>query len=220
MLGRHLLKSGKAVPTGTVWDFTQNASFEVPASGRYKITLVGAGGNGGHGQGGRLGCNCGRNGRTYVCRASSGGGGGSGQTIVNTVSLKSRSVLNVAVGQTGGQASSIQGAATMTAKGGAAGQNGQLNSRYDSSASDCRSPGPGTGYGGAGGASFNPGGKGSDSFLLTDGGSVYGGSGGVSDYGGNVGRGGTGGIGGTWDGGGAAGGAGSPGICRIEYLGR
>ena len=220
MLGRHLLSGMKKVPVGTVWDFTANGLFEVPASGNYKITLVGAGGKGGNGT---SNVSCRRGSASRSVSGSGGGGGGSGETVIQTFRLKSGNTLNVIVGASNGAASKVTGAATLTANGGTAGANGQVNT-WDSDYNKalCDSPGPGSGYGGSGGARYNPGTSGGSS--STCGGPTAGGTGGTSTFGGTVGRGGNGGGGkgsgcsgntsGPW-----GGANGHPGICRIEYLG-
>lgn len=225
MLGRHLLTSVKTVPSGTVWEFTSDTFFEIPASGIYKIIIVGAGGRGGNGSsantciGTRLGSTTNKS-----VSGSGGGGGGSGQTVIETHRLKFKAALNIVVGAHNGAATKITGALTITANGGAAGSGGNVNPNYPGrSYPECGAPGPYSGSGGAGGAGYNPGGRGSDSASC--GGPSSGGSGGISDYGGNVGKGGNGGIGkgsgcsGNTSGPGA-GENGYPGICRIEFLGR
>lgn len=226
MLGRHLLRGGKKVPIGTVWDFTGSAIFEVPASGNYKITLVGAGGKGGNGSSATTckGPNNVGNISSRSVSGSGGGGGGSGQTVTQTYSLKSKNKLSIIVGASNGAATKITGAVTLTANGGSAGVNGNTNPNYpDTSTPACNTPGPNSGYGGSGGTLYNPGTSGGNSESC--GGPSAGGTGGVSAFGGNVGRGGNGGGGkgsgcsgntsGPWNGS-----NGYPGICRIEYLGR
>lgn len=216
MLGRHLLyQSGPPIPVGEKWTFTSNGSWIAPANGKYKITLVGAGGKGG------TGCIRRRRQQTdwdtgttscYVCDScgsGSGGGGGAGQTIVQTHTLKKDTELIITIGQPNSNPSKISGAVSLTANGGDPGGNAYTSD------DKCHTKV----Y--AGGVAANYGTGGSGGYVSDrDNHSPTGGAGKVSDYGNGYGQGGYGGHG-EWNNGTFhTGYNGTQGICVIEYLGR
>lgn len=234
LLGKHILNgsSGPSIPIGEKWTFTSNGSWEAPAKGKYKITLVGAGGKGGDG-GKAYSKNC----KNTRCGGSGGGGGGAGQTVINTVTFKLGDTINIAIGISSGTASNITGSATIKANGGNSGGSGvSTHVGWGGACSDISGGAVGANYGtggSSGGRNYSPSGRGcADCF------GSYGGSGKVSDYGNGYGTGGAGGKGANnndntaipsgctndyyWyppDGSGP-GKPGTQGICVIEYLGR
>lgn len=104
--------TGAPVPGYQV--FTTSGTFSVPSGvTKVKVTVIGAGGNGG-------------NANIYV----TGGGGGAGGYIVNHVSVTSGGSCTVTVGTNAGtRTSSFVGNSTITASGGS---NGGSASGYDS----------------------------------------------------------------------------------------
>lgn len=223
MLGRHLLyQSGPPIPIGEKWTFTDNGSWEAPANGNYKITLVGAGGKGGSGgprtqykyrdsETGSSDCLTDVDGQS-----GSGGGGGAGETIIQTHNLKQSDVLTITIGKPNSNPSTVTGAVAITANGGNTGGNasiGALNSSDESM--NCKhiayAGGLAANYGTGGSAGYT-----SPSYNHQP----IGGDGKISNYGGGYGRGGKGGLGEWRKGGLTAGSNGTAGICVIEYLGR
>lgn len=223
LLGKHILggSSGPSIPVGEKWTFTSNGTWEAPAKGKYKITLVGAGGKGGSG-GPRTqyfereideywGC------RTDVEGSSgSGGGGGAGETIIQTHNLNQSDVLTITIGQPNSNPSKVTGAATITANGGNTGGNASIGARnYNDESQNCKH----IAY--AGGLAANYGTGGSAGYTSR----AYnhrpvGGSGKVSTYGNGYGTGGQGGYG-EWRKNALTDGYnGTAGICVIEYIGR
>ena len=215
MLGRHLLyQSGPTIPVGEKWTFTSNGSWVAPANGKYKITLVGAGGKGGTG--------CIRKRKREVdydlgtswcvvcssCGSASGGGGGAGQTIVQTHTLKKDTELVITIGQPNSNPSKISGAVSLTANGGDPG--GGAYTSNDECHTQVYAGGVAAKYGTGGGSGY---------VSYRDNHSPTGGAGKVSDYGNGYGAGGYGGHG-EWNNGSyGTGSNGTAGICVIEYLG-
>lgn len=210
MLGRHLLyQSGPPIPVGETWTFDANASFEIPATGIYKITLVGAGGKGGSGCSRETRYNGDKCWVCDFCGSGSGGGGGAGQTVVQTYLLKQGSVLTITIGQPNSNPSKITGVISLTANGGDSGGNAALRpSGYCEKA-----------YAGGVAAKYGTGGSGG-SVSDRNNHSPAGGAGKVSDYGNGYGAGGRGGHGAWNNGTFHTGYNGTAGICVIEYLGR
>ena len=226
MLGRHLLyQSGPPIPVGETWTFDANASFEIPATGIYKITLVGAGGKGGAG-GHTYSASYTISGTRRKCRyigGGGGGGGGAGETVSSEKKLRRTATLTIVIGTPNGGDSTITGAVTLTARGGGNGGTGS-NGRYDSDnnklipgsggAAASVNYGNGISAGAAGSAEIEYG-------SCFNSGSPYttvhgsGGAGAISKYGNGYGNGGAGSS--TSSGAGANG---TKGICVIEYLGR
>lgn len=225
LLGKHIVNgsSGPSIPVGEKWTFTSNSSWEAPANGNYKITLVGAGGKGGNGgmtQPRRYRWNS-----TYKCQyigGGGGGGGGAGETLNVEKKLLRNEVLTITIGAPNGGASTITGGITLTARGGGNGGNGG-NGSYNSN------PNPGSG-GAAASVNYGNGiGAGAAGISKTKTGSCpswspthreyiqahgSGGAGAVSKYG-YFGNGGA----GSSDSSGT-GSNGTAGICVIEYIGK
>lgn len=192
MLGKHLLHQlGPSIPVGEKWTFTSNGSWEAPAKGNYKITLVGAGGIGGAGLAGGM-----------VAKGG-GGGGGAGQTIVQTHTLTRNTKLTITIGQPNSGSSKVSGTISLTANGGDPGGDAYKKNWMEIN-------------GGSVAAKYGSGGSGGSQVLGDF--DAYGGSGKTSDYGQGYGRGGVGqsvnrndelyGRG-----------NGTAGICVIEYIG-
>lgn len=219
MLGKHLLyQSGPPIPVGEKWTITSDCSWVAPANGKYKITLVGAGGKGGTGcpfkqrketneEEGSYTC------VNYCCSAS-GGGGGAGQTVIQTPVLKKDNILNITIGQPNSNPSTVSGAISITANGGNAG-GGAYREQGGSFLNKCYIHV----YAGSVAANYGTGG-GNGYVSDRDNHSPTGGAGKVSDYGNGYGAGGRGGHG-QWNNGTfGTGSNGTAGVCVIEYLGR
>jgi hypothetical protein len=99
--------------TGNFQAFTSSGTFNVPAGvSRVKVTVIGAGGNGGN----------------AVQEWNGGGGGGAGGYVVNYVNVTPGGTATVSVGTNGGtRTSSFSGASTLTATGGNNGNNAIFN---------------------------------------------------------------------------------------------
>ena len=197
LLGKHILggSSGPSIPVGTTSKFTKDGTFEVPANGNYKITLVGAGGAGGAGTSGGWGLR------------ASGGGGGGGETVYKTIYLTRRKTLTITIGVSNGEMSKISGAISVVANGGDPGGNGYI-SGFD-------------GIGGSLAAKYGSGGSAGVGGGPSGGAAASGGKGRVSTYGNGYGTGGDGeslGEGPSFNKYGR--GYGTAGICVIEYLGK
>lgn len=225
MHGRHLLyQSGPTIPVGEKWTFTSNSSWVVPATGIYKITLVGAGGKGGNG--GNTYPRRYRWNSTYKCQyigGGGGGGGGAGETLNGEKKLLRNTVLNITIGAPNGGASTITRGITLTARGGGNGGNGG-NGSYNSEpirgsggAAASVNYGNGISAGVAGTSRIKTGSCASWSSTHQDYIQAHGsgGAGAVSKYGNGYGSGGAGSS--TSSGAGANG---TAGICVIEYLGK
>lgn len=217
LLGKHIVKgiSGPSIPIGEKWTFTSNGSWEAPANGKYKITLVGAGGKGGSGCKRRLELDFidshGKK-HCYVCASAgiaSGGGGGAGQTVIQTHTLRKDATLIITIGQPNSNPSKVTGVVSITANGGDTG--GSAYSSNDSCRDKVYAGSVAANYGTGGGAGYvsnradhSPGG----------------GAGKVSNYGNGYGQGGQGGYG-EWNKGPFhTGYNGTAGICVIEYMER
>lgn len=217
LLGKHILggSSGPSIPVGEKWTFTSNGTWEAPANGNYKITLVGAGGKGGSGcdmremyriQGGEGSCEL-----CDACGSASGGGGGAGQTIVQTYTLKKDDGLTITIGQPNSNPSRVSGVISITANGGNAGGDAYTYSTQHNCQNKAVAGGVAANYGTGGGSGYV-----SDRYNH----SPSGGAGKVSDYGNGYGAGGAGGRG-SWNNGRFLPGSnGTAGICVIEYIGR
>lgn len=100
---------------GNVQVFTSNGTFNVPAGvSRLKVTVIGAGGNGGTGAG-------------SVCSGGTAGGGGAGGYIVDYVAVTPGGTASVTIGINSGTRTSsfaVSGGSTLTAAGGTNGSNG------------------------------------------------------------------------------------------------
>lgn len=224
LLGKHIVNgsSGPSIPVGEKWTFTSNGTWEAPAKGNYKITLVGAGGKGGSGgprtqykyrdsETGSSDCLTDVDGQS-----GSGGGGGAGETIIQTHNLKQSDVLTITIGKPNSNPSKVTGAVTITANGGNTGGSAGIRANNSTDESmNCKH----IAY--AGGLAANYGTGGSAGYTSR----AYnhrpvGGSGKVSTYGNGYGTGGQGGYG-EWRKNALTGGYnGTAGICIIEYLGR
>lgn len=202
------------IPVGEKWTITSSGSWTVPANGKYKITVVGAGGKGGTGCA-RRGAKENADDGTYVCiicdrcGSASGGGGGAGQTIVQTHNLKKDAALAITIGQPNSNPSKVAGAVSITAAGGGAGGGAYLRNNT------CNT----TAYAGSVAANYGSGG-GSGYVSDRNNHSPTGGAGKVSDYGNDYGAGGRGGHGAWNNGTFGTGSNGTAGVCVIEYLGR
>lgn len=223
MLGRHLLyQSGPPIPVGEKWTFTSNGSWVAPASGKYKITLVGAGGKGGSGgpreqykymdpDTGSSKCLVDIDGDS-----GSGGGGGAGETVIQTHNIKKDASLTITIGQPNSNPSKVTGAVVITANGGNTGGSAGIRAHSPQDENvNCKhiayAGGLAANYGTGGSAGYT-----SPSYNHQP----VGGSGKVSVYGNGYGRGGQGGLG-EWRKGALTNGYnGTAGICVIEYLGR
>jgi hypothetical protein len=93
-------------------DFTSSGTFNVPTGvTNVKVTVIGAGGNGGTADSG--------------CGGGSGGGGGAGGYVVAYVAVTSGGTVSVTVGtNAGSRTSSFAGGSTITAAGGTNGSDG------------------------------------------------------------------------------------------------
>jgi hypothetical protein len=224
MLGRHLLyQSGPPIPVGEKWTFTSNSSWDVPATGKYKITLVGAGGKGGAGSAlteeyYHMGGYC------RACdyaRSGSGGGGGAGQTVVQTCTLKKGSTIQIEIGKANSNPSKITGAVEVTANGGLPGGNASRNTSYMGGSNSCMNGKSCQSGVAAGTVASNYGTGGSSGRISPNDSSVpSGGAGKVSDYGNGYGSGGRGGNGAKYGTAQTSGSNGTAGICVIEYIWR
>lgn len=198
LLGKHILNhvsGGPSIPVGSKWEFTKDGTFEVPANGNYKITLVGAGGAGGAGTSGAWGLR------------ASGGGGGAGETVYKTIYLTRRKTLTITIGVSNGGMSKISGAISVVANGGDPGGNAYISSF--------------NGVGGSLAAKYGTGGSAGIGGGPSGGAAAAGGTGKVSDYGNGYGAGGNGeSIGEGPDFNKYGRGNGTAGICVIEYLER
>jgi hypothetical protein len=99
-------------PLHGVQTFTSSGTFNVPTGvTNVKVTVIGAGGNGGNASG--PGCN-----------TTDGGGGGAGGYVVDYVGVTSGGTATVTVGTSAGtRTTSFAGATTLTASGGSNGTN-------------------------------------------------------------------------------------------------
>jgi hypothetical protein len=86
------------VPAGTIWKFTSNGTFEVPATGTYQVELHGGGGGGG-------GC-IRTSGYAYFY---GGGGGGSGELY--TLELVRNDEYAISIGAGGNRGTNLSSAA-------------------------------------------------------------------------------------------------------------
>lgn len=203
MLGRHLFrKSGPSIPIGEKWTFTSNGTWVAPATGTYKVTLVGGGGRGGNGGNG-----------SDSEYGTGGTGGSAGQLKSASLVFNKDQEIPIVIGTT---TKSSSFGNYITAKGGSNGSAGTTVFSFRD------------GNGGGGGTGAN----GYGTAVTAGNGSSGSGLNHVKYSHGGGGRGGTGYGAGGGGGGGSAraqtgyttyggnGGAGANGVCIIEYMGR
>jgi len=127
--GQVLTSAGGAAPTWAAAGggfsqaqvFTTSGSFTVPASGKFKVTIIGGGGSGAV-QGGNSGAGSGAGGGTVIKWFT---GATPSATATVTIGTGGAGVSSIGIGNAGGNSTFVlSGFATLTASGGAAGLGG------------------------------------------------------------------------------------------------